>query len=78
MAEQLWWLNRPLCLEWPEGANVTPSEFRWLVELVCGIRHALAPRRASAPHPNRRADRTRAGIASGRGWQAATHRRRNV
>ena len=78
MPDQLWWLNRPLCLEWREEADETPNAFRWLVELVHKIRDALAPRRASEPRANWRDGRTRAGIASGHGWRASTHRRRNV
>ena len=78
MTDQLWWLNRPLCMEWPEEPDETPNAFRWLVELVSGIRDALAPRRASDPRANRRDGRTGAGIASGRGWQASTHGRNNV
>ena len=78
MTDQLWWLNRPLCLEWREEEDETPNAFRWLVEVVHGIRVALAPRRTSETRANRQDGRTRAGIASGRGWQASTHRRNNV
>jgi len=48
------------------------------VELVYGMRDVLASMHASEPRPNWRDGRTRAGIASGRGWQASTHRRNNV
>jgi hypothetical protein len=72
MTDQLWWLNRPVCLEWrEEEAGETPNAFRWLVGLVHGIHDALA-------RANWRDGRKRAGIASGRGSQASTHRRNNV
>jgi len=75
--DQLWWLNRPVCLEWPEEeADETPNAFRqWLVELVHGMHDALASTRASEPHANRRDRRARAGIASDRGRKTSTHRR---
>jgi hypothetical protein len=75
MTDQLWWLNRPLCLEWREEADETPNAFRWLVEVVYGMCDALAPRRASDLRTDRQDARTRPGIASGRGWRASTHRR---
>ena len=82
MPDQLWWLNRPVCLEWPEEAAVadeTPHAFRqWLVELFHRMHDAFTTKRASEPRLNRRDSRTRAGIASGRGRQASTHRRSNV
>jgi hypothetical protein len=75
MHDQLWWLNRPMCLEWREKADETPNAFRCLVELVRGIHDALAPTRAPEPRANQRDRRARAGIASGRRWQASRHRR---
>ena len=78
MHDQLWWLNSPVWLEWREEADKTPNAFRWLVGLVRGIHDASAPTPAPELRANRRDGRTRAGIASGRGWQASTHRRRNV
>jgi hypothetical protein len=76
--DQLCWLNRPMCLEWPEeeAADETPNALRqWLVELVYGVRDALASTRASEPGANRRDRRVHAGIASGHGRQASTLRR---
>ena len=76
MPDQLWWLNRPVCLEWPEEeADQAPNAFRWLVEVVCRINHVLAPRRGSEPRTNGRDRRARADIASGRGRQDSMHRR---
>ena len=73
MHDQLWWLNRPMCLEWPEKADETPNAFRCLVELVHRIHDALASTCASEPHANRRDDRVRVGgIASGHRRQAST------
>jgi hypothetical protein len=75
--DQLWWLNRPVCLEWPEEeADETPIALRqWLVELARRIHDALASTRASEPRANRRDRWVSAGIASGRGRKASTHRR---
>jgi hypothetical protein len=75
--DQLWWLNKPVCLEWPEEeVDETPNVFRqWLVELVHGMHDALASTCASEPRADRRDRRVRAGIASGRGRQASMHRR---
>ena len=76
MHDQLWWLNRPVCLEWrEEEADETPNAFRWLVELVRGLHTTPRPRHAPEPRANQRDRRARAGIASGRRWQASTHRR---
>src|SRR5918997_6527519 len=59
MDDQLWWLNRPMCLEWPEKADETPNGFRWHVEVVQGIHDALAPTRASELRAKRRNRRRR-------------------
>ncbi len=75
MHDQLWWLNRPVCLEWREKADGTPNAFRCLVELVRGIHGALAPTRASEPLANRRDHRAHAGITFDRRRQASTHGR---
>jgi hypothetical protein len=80
--DQLWWLNSPVCLEWPEeeqeeeDADQTPHPFcRWLVELVHGMHDALASTRDSDPHANRPDRRVHATIASGNRTKASTHRR---
>ena len=75
MYDQLWWLNRPVCLEWPEEeADETPHAFRWLVEVVHGMHDALASTRASEPYANQRDRQAHANIASGRRRQPSTHR----
>ena len=79
MPDQLWWLNRPVCFEWPEEeADQAPNAFRWLVEVVCRISHVLVPRRGSEPRTNGRDRRVCASVAFDRRWQASTPRRSNV
>jgi hypothetical protein len=60
MHDQLWWLNRPVCLVWREEADETPNAFRWLVERIHGMHDTLASTRASEPRPDRRDDLVRA------------------
>ncbi len=75
MLDQLWWVNKPVCLEWrEEEADETPHALRWLVELVRGIHDTLAPTGDPERRAKRRDDRVCAGIASG-ARQASTHRR---
>jgi hypothetical protein len=54
MDDQLWWLNRPVCLEWPEKADETSNALPWLVELVRKRLDALVLRRAPKVRANRR------------------------
>jgi len=77
MLDQLWWVNKPVCLEWREevAADETPHAFWCLVELVHRIYDVLAPTRDPERRANLRDARTRASIASGGGWQASAHRR---
>jgi hypothetical protein len=75
MHDQLWWLNKPVCLEWPEKADETTAiAFRWIVEQIHRIHGALAPTRASEPRANRRKRRRRASIGSGYRRQDSTRR----
>jgi hypothetical protein len=74
MDDQLWWLNRPACLEWREEADETPNAFRWLVELIPGMHDAFTSTRASELRADRRDDRVRAGLASGYRRQDSTSR----
>jgi len=76
MHNQLWWLNKPVCLEWREEADETPNAFRWLVQRINGMHDALASARATGFRANRGEDRLRAGIASGYGRQSSTRRGR--
>ncbi len=75
MEDQLWWLNRPMCLEWPEKEDETPNGFRWLVELVQRMHDALAPTQTTELSAKLEIVGDVAGTASGRRWQASTHRR---